>query len=175
MNFGQWMQMHRRSLLFVIALLAIAGALSAFRLPISLFPNVAFPRAVVSLDAGDRPAEQMATLVTMPVEEALRRVPNVLDVESKTSRGLGGNFAQLQLGHRHGASDVASAIGHQRDSRHAAAGHLDAGAPHGPDGVSGARLQPDVESSSRSRRCAISRSSRCGRCCRRSKAWRAWT
>jgi CzcA family heavy metal efflux pump len=87
MNFGQWMQMHRRSLLFVIALLAIAGALTAFRLPISLFPNVAFPRAVVSLDAGDRPAEQMATLVTMPVEEALRRVPNVRDVESKTSRG----------------------------------------------------------------------------------------
>lgn len=87
MNFGQWMQMHRRSLLFVVALLAVAGALTAFRLPISLFPNVSFPRAVVSLDAGDRPAEQMATLVTMPVEEALRRVPNVRDVESKTSRG----------------------------------------------------------------------------------------
>jgi CzcA family heavy metal efflux pump len=87
MNFGQWMQAHRRSLLFVIGLLAVAGALTAFRLPISLFPNVAFPRAVVSLDAGDRPAEQMATLVTMPVEEALRRVPNVLDVQSRTSRG----------------------------------------------------------------------------------------
>ncbi|MEM5387771.1 efflux RND transporter permease subunit [Paraburkholderia phymatum] len=87
MNFSQWMQRHRRSLLFVVALLAIAGALTAFRMPISLFPNVAFPRAVVSLDAGDRPAEQMTTLVTMPVEEALRRVPNVRDVESKTSRG----------------------------------------------------------------------------------------
>ncbi len=87
MNFGQWMQMHRRSLLFVVALLAAAGALTTFRLPISLFPNVSFPRAVVSLDAGDRPAEQMATLVTMPVEEALRRVPNVRDVESRTSRG----------------------------------------------------------------------------------------
>ncbi|RAR68172.1 CzcA family heavy metal efflux pump [Paraburkholderia unamae] len=87
MNFGLWMQRHRRSLLFVIALAAIAGALTALRLPISLFPNVSFPRAVVSLDAGDRPAEQMATLVTMPVEEALRRVPNVRDVESRTSRG----------------------------------------------------------------------------------------
>jgi CzcA family heavy metal efflux pump len=93
MNFGQWMQMHRRSLLFVNALLAIAGTLTAFRLPISLFPNVSFPRAVVSLEAGDRPAEQMATLVTLPVEEALRRVPNVRDVESKTSRGS----AQISL------------------------------------------------------------------------------
>ncbi|MDR5757131.1 efflux RND transporter permease subunit [Caballeronia sp. LZ035] len=87
MKFSQWMQTHSRSLLFVIALAAVAGTFTAFRLPISLFPNVAFPRAVVSLDAGDRPAEQMAALVTMPVEEALRRVPNVRDVESKTSRG----------------------------------------------------------------------------------------
>lgn len=87
MNFAQWMQTHRRSLLFVIALLALGGVMSAFRLPISLFPNIAFPRVVVSLDAGDRPAEQMATVVTTPVEEALRRVPNVRDVESQTSRG----------------------------------------------------------------------------------------
>src|ERR1700751_5424620 len=87
MNFGQWMQRHRRSLLFVVALLAIAGALTAFRLPISLFPNVAFPRAVVSLDAGDRPAGQIAKLVTMPGEEARGRVPNVRDFESITSRG----------------------------------------------------------------------------------------
>ncbi|MGV2287907.1 efflux RND transporter permease subunit [Trinickia sp. YCB016] len=104
MNFGQWMQMHRRSLLFVIALAALAGALTAFRLPISLFPNVAFPRAVVSLDAGDRPAEQMATLVTMPVEEALRRVPNVLDVQSTTSRGS----AQISLNFAWG-TDMAQA------------------------------------------------------------------
>jgi CzcA family heavy metal efflux pump len=106
MNVGQWMQLHRRSLLFVIALAAIAGALTAFRLPISLFPNVSFPRAVVSLDAGDRPAEQMAALVTMPVEEALRRVPAVRDVESRTSRGSaeislnfdwGTNMAQATL------------------------------------------------------------------------------
>lgn len=93
MNFSEWMQRHRRSLLFVIALGAIAGALTGLRLPISLFPNVAFPRAVVSLDAGDRPAEQMATLVTVPVEEALRRVPGVRDVKSTTSRGS----AQISL------------------------------------------------------------------------------
>src|SRR3984957_15395039 len=87
MSTSGWMQLHRRSLLFLIALLALAGVFAAFRLPISLFPNVQFPRAVVSLDGGDQPAEQMATRVTTPVEEALRRVPGVTDVESKTSRG----------------------------------------------------------------------------------------
>jgi CzcA family heavy metal efflux pump len=87
MNLGTWMQYHRRSLLFAIALLALAGAMLALRLPISLFPNVEFPRVVVSLDAGDRPAEQMTTLVTRPVEEAIRRVPAVQDVVSTSSRG----------------------------------------------------------------------------------------
>ncbi|AXV81737.1 efflux RND transporter permease subunit [Ralstonia solanacearum] len=87
MNFATWMQTHRRSLLFVVAMIAVAGALMAWQLPISLFPNVQFPRVVVSLDAGDRPAEQMTALVTMPVEEALHRTPNVRSVQSRTSRG----------------------------------------------------------------------------------------
>ncbi len=81
------MQGHRRSILFLLALLSLAGALAAFRLPVTLFPNVDFPRVVVSLDAGDRPADLMMLAVTQPVEEAVRRVPGVRDVRSTTSRG----------------------------------------------------------------------------------------
>ncbi len=87
MTFTQWMQGHRRSILFLLALLALAGALAAFKLPVTLFPNVDFPRVVVSLDAGDRPADLMMLAVTQPVEEAVRRVPGVRDVRSTTSRG----------------------------------------------------------------------------------------
>jgi len=87
MNFTQWMQGHRRSILFLLVLLALAGALAAFRLPVTLFPNVDFPRVLVSLDAGDRPADLMMLSVTQPVEEAVRRVPGVRDVRSTTSRG----------------------------------------------------------------------------------------
>ena len=89
MTFSQWMQHHRRSVLFVVALFALGGVLTAFRLPTSLFPTVQFPRVVVSLDAGDRPAEQMAAIVTAPVEEAVRRVPGVQDLQSTSSRGNG--------------------------------------------------------------------------------------
>ena len=56
-------------------------------MPVALFPNVAFPRVQVTLDAGDRPADQMAIEVTTPVEEAVRRVRGVRDVRSTTSRG----------------------------------------------------------------------------------------
>jgi CzcA family heavy metal efflux pump len=86
-NVTLWIQYHRRSILFLLALLAGGGLYAAFHLPVSLFPTVDFPRVVVSLDSGDRPAEQMALQVSIPVEEAIRRVPGVKDVRSTTSRG----------------------------------------------------------------------------------------
>lgn len=81
------MQGHRRSILFLLVLLALSGALATFKLPVTLFPAVDFPRVVVSLDAGDRPADLMMLAVTEPVEEAVRLVPNVRNVRSTTSRG----------------------------------------------------------------------------------------
>jgi len=86
-NFTQWAQAHRRSILFLLALLALGGVAAAFKLPVTLFPNVDFPRVVVNIDSGDRPADQMMLQVTLPVEEAVRRVPGVLNVRSTTSRG----------------------------------------------------------------------------------------
>jgi len=86
-NITRWIQRHRRSILFLLAMLATGGIFAAFSLPVSLFPTVDFPRVVVSLDAGNRPAEQMALQVTVPVEEAIRRVPGVKSVRSTTSRG----------------------------------------------------------------------------------------
>lgn len=87
MNIGAWAQAHRRSLLFFIAVLALAGVAAAFNLPASLFPTVDFPRVVVSLEAGDQPAGQMEMQVTRPIEEAIRPVPGVVSVRSTTSRG----------------------------------------------------------------------------------------
>lgn len=82
-----WITDHRRSILFLLALVAAVGLYTATRMAVSLFPTVDFPRVVISLDAGDRPAEQMLLLVTTPVEEAVRRVPGVESVRSTTSRG----------------------------------------------------------------------------------------
>jgi CzcA family heavy metal efflux pump len=95
-NISSWMQTHRRSILFFLLMLAVTGLFAAFKLPVALFPTVDFPRVVVTLDAGDRPAEQMEIQVTMLAEEAIRRVPGVQTVRSTTSRGsaeLSVNFA----------------------------------------------------------------------------------
>jgi multidrug efflux pump subunit AcrB len=85
---------------------AVAGVVAALSLPIGLFPQVAFPRVVVDLDAGSRPADQMALLVTRPVEEAVRAIPGVQDVRSETTRGS----AQISIDFGWGRDMVASTL-----------------------------------------------------------------
>ena len=86
--------------------LAIAGAVSAVSLPVGLFPNTAFPRLVVDLTSGSRPASETALVVTRPVEIALRAVPGVRDVRSNTTRGA----AQLSVDFDWGTDMTASAL-----------------------------------------------------------------
>ncbi|MBX9650388.1 MAG: efflux RND transporter permease subunit, partial [Xanthobacteraceae bacterium] len=76
-----------RAFVLIAIAVALAGVVAAMSLPIGLFPQVSFPRVVVDLDAGSRPADQTALTVTRPVEEAIRAIPGVQDVRSATSRG----------------------------------------------------------------------------------------
>ncbi|HEY4918658.1 MAG TPA: efflux RND transporter permease subunit [Xanthobacteraceae bacterium] len=85
--FTAWIAAHRRSLLFLLLLPILAGLAASFSLPVTLFPNVSFPRVRLNIDAGDRPAEQMVLQVTAPIEQAVHSVPHVTDVRSTTSRG----------------------------------------------------------------------------------------
>jgi len=87
MGLAHWVADHRRSILFLLFVAAIGGALSALNLPVALFPDVSFPRVRVTIDSGDRPAEMMVAQVTRPVEQATRSVPGLLDIRSTTSRG----------------------------------------------------------------------------------------
>ncbi len=87
MRIAGWAFGHRRALLFLLALLVAAGAVSAFILPVALFPHVQFPLASIDIDAGDRPAERMSIEVTGPVEEEVRAISGVRGLRSTTSRG----------------------------------------------------------------------------------------
>jgi multidrug efflux pump subunit AcrB len=97
---------HARTFLLLAMTLAIAGAVAGWSLPVGLFPQVAFPRIVVDLGAGDRPASTMALLVTRPVEEAIRTVPGVEGVRSETSRGE----AQVSVDFGWGRDMIASTL-----------------------------------------------------------------
>src|SRR5215470_11653533 len=93
MNLAQWAAQHRRSIIFLMLVAAIAGAFSAIGLPVALFPEVNFPRIAITIDAGDQPAEQMVIQVTRPVEQAIKSVPGLVELRTTTSRGT----AELSL------------------------------------------------------------------------------
>lgn len=82
-----WLRGHVRSLALAFVLLTAAGLLAATQMPVSLFPKIDFPRLVVSVDAGDRPADEMAAQVTRQLEQSLRGVPGVVTLRSTSSRG----------------------------------------------------------------------------------------
>ena len=83
----RWMAGHARSILFAFVLVLLGGIGAALHLPVALFPQISFPRVVVSVDAGERAADQMEIQVTRPLEQALRGVQGVSDIRSTTSRG----------------------------------------------------------------------------------------
>jgi multidrug efflux pump subunit AcrB len=97
---------HLRSILAIMLALTLAGGFSTVLLPTGLFPVVQFPRVVVNLDAGARPADQTALLVTIPLEQATRRVLGVLGVRSTTSRGS----AEVSLDFAWGTDMVAASV-----------------------------------------------------------------
>jgi len=106
MSFIGFLGQHSRSIILAAIALAIAGLASAISLPVGLFPQVSFPRVVVDLDAGDRPADQTALLVTLPVEQAIRTVPGVKNVRSTSARGT----AQISIDFGWGRDMVASML-----------------------------------------------------------------
>lgn len=98
MSFTQWTHRHTRSILFVITVFALGGIFAAFSLPVSLFPEVSFPRIEIDINAGQRPANRMAIVVTYPVERALRAIPGVTSVKSDTSRGSAEVYVNFNWG-----------------------------------------------------------------------------
>ena len=101
-----FMARHARSILAVLLALALAGVFAATQLPNGLFPVVQFPRVVVDVNAGARPADQTELLVTIPLERAVRRVLGVVNLRSTTSRGS----AQLSIDFGWGADMVSAAV-----------------------------------------------------------------
>lgn len=98
MNFVEWIEHHRRSLVFVALALAAAGVYAAITLPVGLFPVVAFPRIRVEVGSGSTPARKMLVEVTEPLEKVARAVPGAVSVTSTTSRGTAQIFVNFPWG-----------------------------------------------------------------------------
>ena len=82
-----WLARHSRSVIFLIAVVALLGGYLASTIPVSVFPTTNFPRILIGVDNGVMPIDQMRVTVTRPLEEAVNSVPGLQKVQSVTSRG----------------------------------------------------------------------------------------
>jgi CzcA family heavy metal efflux pump len=75
------------ALLFTVAILFVSGIALMLNLPVSLFPDITFPRIVILADNGEQPPERMMVEVTRPLEEVASSIPGIQVVRSVTGRG----------------------------------------------------------------------------------------
>jgi multidrug efflux pump subunit AcrB len=87
MTIFEYVRRHAKAILFTIVVLSMSGLALMLEMPVSLFPDVTFPRIVILANNGEQPAERMMVELTKPLEEAASSVPGVRQVRSITSRG----------------------------------------------------------------------------------------
>ncbi|MDD2722643.1 MAG: efflux RND transporter permease subunit [Methylovulum sp.] len=78
---------HHKAIFFLCIALCLAGAYAALDMPSAIFPQTNFPRVVILIDNGVMPANDMMATITRPVEEAVKDIPGVTTIRSKTGRG----------------------------------------------------------------------------------------
>jgi CzcA family heavy metal efflux pump len=78
---------YRSPLTVAIFIIVLGGMFAYSKLKTSLFPEITFPKIKVIADAGEQPVDQMMLTITRPLELAIKKVPELQNVRSSTSRG----------------------------------------------------------------------------------------
>ena len=90
----------KQPVLITMLLLAtmIIGAISYVGMPVDLFPDVSFPVVAVSSRLPGASPEEVETLLTKPIEDALISISNVNQIRSTSGEGAGTVVVEFKLG-----------------------------------------------------------------------------
>ncbi|CAN5560447.1 efflux RND transporter permease subunit [soil metagenome] len=78
---------HKNPLTVILLLIILGGAFAYSRMQSSLFPEITFPKIKIIADGGLQPVNKMMVSVTRPLENAIKRIPDLSQIRSITSRG----------------------------------------------------------------------------------------
>ncbi|MEI8084788.1 MAG: efflux RND transporter permease subunit, partial [Paludibacter sp.] len=78
---------YKSPIAFILLIILAAGAFSYQKMESSLFPELTFPKIKIIADNGLQPVSKMMITVTKPLENAIKRVPGLINLRSTTSRG----------------------------------------------------------------------------------------
>ena len=78
---------HRKSISLILLIIVAGGFYFYRQIKISLFPEITFPKIKIIADNGEQPVEKMMVSVTIPLENAIKQVPDLQVIRSVSSRG----------------------------------------------------------------------------------------
>ena len=81
-----------------IVALVLLGGVCITRLPVDLLPKVTMPIVGVTTQWPNVAPEELESLITRPLEEALSQTPNLYQIQSSTSEGVSSVRVTLQWG-----------------------------------------------------------------------------
>ncbi len=87
MNLSRFATQNLRAILFVTLILCGIGAVIITTFPVSILPDVTFPRLVVIAKSGALPVNMMEAEISRPMEQTIATVPGVTDIRARLQRG----------------------------------------------------------------------------------------
>jgi heavy metal efflux system protein len=78
---------YKSPILVVLLLILFGGVYSLQKIKSDLFPNITFPKIKIIAENGEQPVDKMMVTVTIPLEDAIKKVQDLNLIRSITSRG----------------------------------------------------------------------------------------